>query len=93
MNYAAGPGNPIQIMDFSFAVQLCAVDYLLRNRGRLSSGMYRLPGEEDRRIATLALEARGANPLPYETPAVLVPDWRRTRFADTVVSPDGSTHD
>ena len=93
VNYAAGPGNPIQIMDFSFAVQLCAVDYLLRNRGLLPAGVHRLPGEEDRRIATLALEARGANPLPYETPVVLVPDWRRTRYADTVVSPDGSAHD
>lgn len=93
VNYAAGPGNPIQIMDFSFAVQLCAVDHLLRNRGLLSAGVHRLPGEEDRRIATLALEARGANPLPYETPVVLVPDWRRTRYADTVVSPDGSAHD
>ena len=59
VNYAAGPGNPIQIMDFSFAVQLCAVDHLLRNRGKLPNDVLRLTDESDRRIATLALEARG----------------------------------
>jgi hypothetical protein len=35
VNYAAGPGNPIEIMDLSFAVQLAAVEHLLRHAGSL----------------------------------------------------------
>jgi len=86
VNYAAGPGNPIQIMDFSFAVQLCAVDYLLQNRGQLPNDVLRLDGETDRRIAALACEARGVRIPPQTSPAVAVPDWRCTRYTDTIVS-------
>lgn len=88
VNYAAGPGNPIQIMDFSFAVQLCAVDYLLRNRGQLPHDILRLSDETDRRIATLALEARGVSTSPWTSHPIAVPDWRCTRYTDTIIPAD-----
>lgn len=88
VNYAAGPGNPIQIMDFSFAVQLCAVDYLLRNRGQLPDDVLRLADETDRRIAALALKARGIRTSPQASLPTAVPNWRCTRYTDTVISAD-----
>jgi len=88
VNYAAGPGNPIQIMDFSFAVQLCAVDHLLRNRGKLPNDVLRLTDESDRRIATLALEARGVRMSPQTSRPITVPDWRCTRYTDTIIPAD-----
>ena len=82
VNYTAGGGNPIEIMDFSFAVQASAVAYLLAHRGRLAAGVHRLPASCDRMIARVALRARGMSA------SHAVGDngysWRLTRFADTV---------
>lgn len=91
VNYAAGPGNPIQIMDLSFAVQLLAVEHLLRGRGELPNRVLRLGPQADARIATLALAARGvtldAAPTAGTTDgAAYVPDWRVTRFSDAVAT-------
>ena len=88
VNYTAGGGNPIEIMDFSFAVQASAVAYLLAHRGRLAAGVHRLPASCDRMIARVALHARGMSA------SHAVGDngysWRLTRFADTADrSPDG----
>ncbi|RSX58880.1 adenosylhomocysteinase [Bifidobacterium samirii] len=87
VNYTAGGGNPIEIMDFSFAVQASAVAYLLAHRGRLAAGVHRLPASCDRMIARVALRARGMSA------SHAVGDngysWRLTRFADTVGQSDG----
>lgn len=63
-NYTTGGGNPIEIMDFSFAVQVSAVAYLLEHNGnkngenRLNSGIYQLPESSDKQIARIALAKR-----------------------------------
>lgn len=59
INVSAAEGNPVQIMDLSFGVQLAAVEHLLRERGRLSPGVHVLPREADDRIAARALAAFG----------------------------------
>jgi adenosylhomocysteinase len=53
INCTAGEGNPIEIMDLSFGVQLAAVETLLR--GPLAPGVQPLPVEADRRVAGLGL--------------------------------------
>lgn len=82
VNYTAGGGNPIEIMDLSFAVQASAVAHLLRSHaaGTLSPGLTRLGTEADRRIASIALAVRGQS-----TSRIVADngyDWTLTRFAD-----------
>ncbi|MBW3089604.1 adenosylhomocysteinase [Bifidobacterium sp. 82T25] len=83
VNYTAGGGNPIEIMDLSFAVQASAVCHLLahhRDGHRLSAGVHRLGAEADRRIAAVALRTRG------QSASHAVADngyaWNLTRFDD-----------
>ena len=83
VNYAAGPGNPIEIMDLSFAVQLAAVEHLLRHAGSLPAKVLRLGPDVDRRIASIALETRGIRTESAPSTPTFVPDWRVTRYADT----------
>ena len=54
INCTAGEGNPIEIMDLSFAVQLTAVELLLT--GHLSPGLHPIPAGADELIARLALD-------------------------------------
>ncbi|RBP97621.1 adenosylhomocysteinase [Bifidobacterium aemilianum] len=78
VNYTAGGGNPIEIMDLSFAVQAAALAYLLDQRGELTPGVHRLPESTDRHIASLALAARGyqaSQPLADHSHS-----WQVTRF-------------
>jgi adenosylhomocysteinase len=44
-------------MDMSFSNQALAVVYLVRQKGRLAPGVYKLPKKIDYRIARLKLEA------------------------------------
>ena len=83
VNYAAGPGNPIQIMDLSFAVQLCAVDRIVSG-DKLPVGVHRLGPDTDRRIASLALAARGISIDVEQQEKPLVPDWRVTHYSDAI---------
>jgi adenosylhomocysteinase len=53
INCTAGEGNPIEIMDLSFGVQLAAVELLLT--GHLSPGLHPVPAAADELIARLAL--------------------------------------
>ena len=57
VNITAGEGNPIEIMDLSFAAQLQAVSTLLADRGG-AQGLVALPEKADREIARRALENR-----------------------------------
>ncbi|GAA0639366.1 adenosylhomocysteinase [Bifidobacterium pullorum] len=81
VNYTAGGGNPIEIMDLSFAVQVSAVDYLWRTRGTLAPGLHRLDADADRRIAAMALSVRGFR--ASHAVADNGYDWTLTRFAET----------
>ncbi|WP_375389685.1 adenosylhomocysteinase [uncultured Amnibacterium sp.] len=74
VNIVAGEGNPIDVMDLSFAVQLASIRLLLEQR--LPPGVHRLPEEQDRAVAGLAI---GGGEGRASSPAGLV-DWRRTRF-------------
>lgn len=84
VNYTAGGGNPIEIMDLSFAMQASAVARLLESRAAdrpLAPGLHRLDAAADRRIAAIALSARGFAASHAVTDNGY--SWRLTRFADT----------
>ena len=81
VNYTAGGGNPIEIMDLSFAVQVSAVTHLWRTRGTLRPGLHRLDADADRRIAAAALSVRGFS--VSHAVAENGYDWTMTRFAET----------
>jgi len=57
VNLAAAEGHPPEVMDMSFSNQALAVVYLVRHKGQLVPGVYKLPKRIDYRIARLKLEA------------------------------------
>jgi len=59
VNLGAAEGHPSAVMDMSFANQALAVEYLVQNQGKLEPGIYPVPEEKDREIATLKLDAMG----------------------------------
>ncbi|WEV74418.1 adenosylhomocysteinase [Bifidobacterium sp. ESL0798] len=78
VNYTAGGGNPIEIMDLSFAVQLSAVAHLIGNRGNLPNQIIRLDAATDREIASIALQVRG-----HQASHAIADNgysWKTTRF-------------
>ncbi|OTA26964.1 adenosylhomocysteinase [Alloscardovia macacae] len=101
MNYTVSGGNPIEIMDMSFAVQLNAVRMLVEgvdvsqgsdaSRGtsgsQLPHAVIRLDAATDERIARSALKARGAQ---IDEQREMVTDWTRTRFSAPTTTP--TTH-
>lgn len=80
VNYTVGGGNPIEIMDLSFAVQAAAVTYLLSSKGHLPNGLQRLDHETNRNIAEIALKVRGYSVSHAVTDNGY--DWKLTRFAE-----------
>ena len=61
INYTAGEGNPIEIMDMSFGVQVGALTELLLHGDELAPGLHNLPVQADNAVAQAALDAlRGA---------------------------------
>lgn len=80
VNYTSGNGNPIDIMDLSFAVQTEALRYLLNNRGKLPSAVHRLRHDSDAHIASVAVRQRGFGMRSPEDSSSY--DWRLTRFED-----------
>ena len=61
INYTAGEGNPIEIMDMSFGVQIAALTELLLHGDELEPGLHNLPVQADNAVAQAALDAlRGA---------------------------------
>ena len=89
VNYTAGGGNPIEIMDLSFAVQASAIAQLIRANQDAKAGrsaplphhVLHLDPSIDRTIAIIALASRGfgvansSDQISY--------DWKLTRFADS----------
>ncbi|MBD2354882.1 adenosylhomocysteinase [Tolypothrix sp. FACHB-123] len=59
INLAAAEGHPSAVMDMSFANQALAVEYLVKNKGKLEPGLHSVPREVDQEIARLKLQALG----------------------------------
>ena len=57
INYTAGEGNPIEIMDMSFGVQVAALTELLTHGDKLDPGLHNLPIQADNAVAQAALDA------------------------------------
>lgn len=57
INYTAGEGNPIEIMDMSFGVQVAALTELLTHADELVPGLHNLPVQADNAVAQAALDA------------------------------------
>ena len=78
INITAAEGNPIEIMDLSFATQLAALAYLLEARPGI--GVHTLPTEAVDRVARAALRSRGltANPATASGPGD--ENWRSSRY-------------
>jgi adenosylhomocysteinase len=59
INLAAAEGHPASVMDMSFANQALSLEYMVKNADQLEKKVYSVPGEIDREIARLKLEAMG----------------------------------
>ena len=59
INLAAAEGHPSSVMDMSFANQALAAEYIVKNKKKLSLGVYPVPREIDEEIARLKLKAMG----------------------------------
>jgi len=59
INLAAAEGHPSEVMATSFAGQALAVEYLVKNAGKLPPKVLTLPEEIDNKIAELQLKAMG----------------------------------
>jgi adenosylhomocysteinase len=59
VNLAAAEGHPSEVMSMSFCGQALAVEYLLKNKGKLVPGIYKLPDALDESIAQLQLDSMG----------------------------------
>jgi adenosylhomocysteinase len=57
VNLAAAEGHPAAVMDMSFANQALSVEWVVKNKGSLSPGVYPVPAEIDVEVATLKLRA------------------------------------
>ncbi|PYY63263.1 adenosylhomocysteinase [Curtobacterium sp. MCPF17_003] len=86
INITAAEGNPVEIMDLSFAVQLGAVRMLLERGDELERAVVPIDPAVDEVTARAALAAFGSRPvppgLPAEHPADREPDVRTHRFGD-----------
>ncbi|MFA7336724.1 MAG: adenosylhomocysteinase [Candidatus Obscuribacterales bacterium] len=59
VNLSCAEGHPASVMDMSFANQALALEYLAKNKGKLSAGVHTLPLEIDQEIAALKLKSLG----------------------------------
>lgn len=62
VNYTAAEGNPIEVMDLSFATQLASLEHLATSE--LTPGVHALPAEAEQKVARVALSARGGGADP-----------------------------
>lgn len=60
LNCTAGEGNPIEIMDLSFGVQVGALTLLVKEGARLAPGLHPLSAEADTAVAAAALTVLAA---------------------------------
>ena len=59
INLAAAEGHPASVMDMSFANQALCLEYLVKNKGKLTPSVYTVPAEIDKQVARLKLQAMG----------------------------------
>ncbi|MGC9153549.1 MAG: adenosylhomocysteinase [Vulcanisaeta sp.] len=59
VNLVAAEGHPSEVMDMSFSNQALAVEYIVKNRGKIPLGVHKLPDELDMEVARLKLETMG----------------------------------
>ncbi|WP_188596685.1 adenosylhomocysteinase [Thermocladium modestius] len=59
INLVAAEGHPSEVMDLSFANQALAAEYIVKNRGKLTPSVTKLPEDLDIEIARLKLKAMG----------------------------------
>jgi adenosylhomocysteinase len=59
VNLGAAEGHPADVMDMSFTNQALAAEWLIRNEGQLEPGIYTLPEEIDREVASIKLARLG----------------------------------
>lgn len=59
VNLAAADGHPAEVMDMSFANQALAVEFFLKNKGKLENKVHVLPKALDQEVASLKLQAMG----------------------------------
>ena len=57
VNLAAGDGHPAEIMDMSFAIQALSAEWLIRNRGNVTSVLNNVPREVDEAVARRKLSS------------------------------------
>ncbi|MEV8337429.1 adenosylhomocysteinase [Leucobacter sp. NPDC077196] len=83
INYTAGEGNPIEVMDLSFATQVAALARLVETAPR--PGVHQLSEADERRVANAALAARagGVDPAPASSRAGgAAQPWRVHRYRE-----------
>ena len=61
VNLAAAEGHPSSVMDMSFANQVLSAIYMKNNHGKLGNTVLNVPGEVDKKIAQLKLDAMAIN--------------------------------
>ena len=77
VNLACAEGHPASVMDMSFANQALSLEYLVKNRGKLSAGLHTLPEEVDTEIAGLKIKSMGVT-IDKLTPEMIqyMSSWR-----------------
>lgn len=60
VNLGSAEGHPASVMDMSFANQILAAEFVIKNKGKLSNSVHVLPEILDRKIASLKLQSLGA---------------------------------
>ncbi len=77
INHVAAEANPAAVMDMSFANQALAIEYLVRNAGRLAPQVYPVPRELDEQISRAKLEAMGMRiDKMTEEQAIYAKSWK-----------------
>ena len=59
INLAAAEGHPSAVMDMSFANQALSAEYIVKNQGKLTPGVYDVPKETDAEVGRVKLQAMG----------------------------------
>ncbi len=59
VNLGSAEGHPASVMDMSFTNQMLAVEFIIKNKGKLTNSVHILPEVLDRKIAALKLKSLG----------------------------------
>ncbi len=59
VNLGSAEGHPASVMDMSFANQILAAEFILKNKGKLTNAVHVLPEVLDKKIAELKLKSFG----------------------------------